>query len=106
DLKRKLKTRRTGRVVRLETEENPDQWMMRLLKIQWDLDEHNIFYVPAQSLMDLTGLNQIINHKEFKSKRAPIREPIKPLNFPEHGTQDLFEVLKERDILLHHPYNS
>ena len=44
DLKRKLKTRRSGRVVRLETEENPDPWMMRLLKIQWDLDEHNIFH--------------------------------------------------------------
>ncbi len=106
DLKRKLKTRRTGRVVRLETEENADPWMMRLLKIQWDMDEHNIFYVPQQSLIDFTGLNQIIGHKEFKSKRFSIRESIKPLNFPEQGTRDLFEVLKERDILLHHPYNS
>lgn len=106
DLKRKLKTRRTGRVVRIEVEENPDPWMMRLLKIQWDLDENNIFYVPSASLMDYTGLNQIVSHKEFKSKRAPVREAIKPLNFPEQGSQDLFEVLKERDILLHHPYNS
>src|SRR5690606_36570082 len=24
----------------------------------------------------------------------------------EHGSKDLFEVLKERDILLHHPYHS
>lgn len=106
DLKRKLKTRRSGRVVRLETEENPDPWMMRLLKIQWDMDEHNIFYVPAGSLIDFAGLNQIISHKEFKSKRAASREAIKPLNFPGEGTQDLFEVLKDRDILLHHPYNS
>ena len=106
DLKRKLKTRRTGRVVRLEVEENPDPWMMRLLKIQWDMDEYNIFYVPAKGLMDLTGLNQILNHKEFKSRRAPVKDPIKPVNYPELGTRDLFEVLKERDILLHHPYNS
>ena len=106
DLKRKLKTRRTGRVVRLEVEENPDPWMMRLLKIQWDMDEYNIFYVPAKGLMDLTGVNQILNHKEFKSRRPPAKEPIKPLNYPELGSRDLFEVLKERDILLHHPYNS
>jgi polyphosphate kinase len=106
DLKRKLKTRRTGRVVRLEVEENPDPWMMRLLKIQWDLDEFNVFYVPGDNLMDLTGLNQIVSHKEFKSKRVTHPEVIKPLNFPEEGTQELFEVLKERDILLHHPYNS
>jgi polyphosphate kinase len=106
DLKRKIKTRRTGRVVRLEVEENPDPWMMRLLKIQWDLDDHNIFLVPRESMVDFTGLLQIINHKEFKSKRSQPGEPIKPLNFPEHGSRDLFEVLKERDILLHHPYNS
>jgi polyphosphate kinase len=106
ELKRKLKTRRTGRVVRLDVEENPDPWMMRLLKIQWDLDEFNIFHVPQGSMVDFTGLQQIIGHKEFKSKRAPLPEPIKPLNFPEHGTRDLFEVLKEKDILLHHPYNS
>lgn len=106
ELKQKLKTRRTGRVVRIDVEENPDPWLMRLLKIQWDLDEHNIFEVPKGSLLDLTGLQQIIGHKEFKGKRFQSPDPIKPLNFPEHGTQDLFEVLKERDILLHHPYNS
>ena len=106
ELKRKLKTRRSGRVVRLESEENPDPWMMRLLKIQWDLDEHNIFYVPQESMIDFSGLLQIIGHKEFKSKRMQQPDAIKPLNFPEHGTRDLFEVLKERDILLHHPYNS
>lgn len=106
DLKRKLKTRRTGRVVRLEVEENPDSWMMRLLKIQWDLDEHNIFVVPRDSMIDFTGLSQIIGHKEFKSKRSQPPAPVTPLNFPEHGSRDLFEVLKERDILLHHPYNS
>ena len=106
DLKRKIKTRRSGRVVRLEVEEDPDPWMMRLLKIQWDLDDHNIFQVSKESMIDFTGLLQIVNHKEFKAKRAHQPDPIKPLNFPELGTRDLFEVLKERDILLHHPYNS
>ncbi len=106
DLKRKIKTRRSGRVVRLEVEEHADPWMMRLLKIQWDLDDFNIFRVPEGSLMEFSGLTQIIGHKEFKSKRAQASDPVKPLNFPELGTRDLFEVLKERDILLHHPYNS
>ena len=106
DLKRKIKTRRTGRVVRIEVEENPDPWMLRLLKIQWDLDEHNIFIVPKEGMIDFTGLLQIVTHSEFKAKRAQPQDPIKPLNFPEQGSRDLFEVLKERDILLHHPYNS
>lgn len=106
DLKRKIKTRRSGRVVRLEVVDKPDPWMMRILKIQWDLDDYNIFYVPKSGMIDFTGLLQIINHKEFKTKRAQQPEPIKPLNFPEQGSRDLFEVLQERDILLHHPYNS
>lgn len=106
ELRRKLQTRRTGRVVRMDTLEGADPWMMRLLKIQWDLDDLNIFIVPKDSILDLTGLTQIISHKEFKDKRQPARPPINPVTFPELGQRDLFDVLKERDILLHHPYNS
>ena len=106
ELKRKLQTRRTGRVVRMDILDGYDPWMLRLLKIQWDLDDQNIFTVPQESMLDLAGLVQIINHKEFKDKRSQSRPPIKPITFPEQGSRDLFEVLKERDILLHHPYNS
>lgn len=106
ELRRKLKTRRRGRVVRLEVNENPDPWMLRMLKIQWDIDDHNIFLVPSDSLIDFAGLSQIFSHAEFKSKRAVVPPPIRPLNYPEGDNVDLFEVLKERDILLHHPYNS
>lgn len=106
ELKRKLKTRRSGRVVRLEVEEYPDPWIIRLLKIQWDLDDSNIFSVPTGSLIDFVGLQQITNHKDFKDKRIQPRSPVKPLSFPEYGTKDLFEILKTRDIMLHHPYNS
>ncbi|HEU5293068.1 MAG TPA: polyphosphate kinase 1 [Cyclobacteriaceae bacterium] len=106
ELKRKLKTRRSGRVVRLEVEEFPDPWIIRLLKIQWDLDDSNIFSVPTGSLIDFVGLQQITGHKDYKDKRIQPRSPVKPLSFPEYGTKDLFEILKTRDILLHHPYNS
>ncbi|MFO7256161.1 MAG: polyphosphate kinase 1 [Bacteroidota bacterium] len=106
ELKRKLKSRRTGRVVRLDIQGEPDPWLTRLLRIQWDIDEYNLFPVPEESLVDFTGLHQIVNHKQFRHLRRPVPDPIKPLNFPEQDSKDLFEVLKERDILLHHPYNS
>lgn len=106
DLKQKLKTRRTGRVVRMEVQGTPDPWMLRLLKIQWDIDDHNIFHIPQQSLLDFSGLNQVVGHKEFKTRRTKFPDPIKPLNYPDEESHDLFEVLKQRDILLHHPYNS
>jgi polyphosphate kinase len=106
ELKRKLQTRRSGRVVRIDVLDNADPWLLRLLKIQWDIEDSNIIRVPNESLIDLTGLMQIIGHSDFKNKRAALRPPIKPITFPEQGTRDLFEVLKERDILLHHPFNS
>jgi polyphosphate kinase len=106
ELRVKLQTRRRGRVVRIDVMENPDPWMIRLLKIQWDLDDLNITTLPRTSLLDLTGLGQIIYHKQFKDKRLKIRDAVKPISFPEQGERELFDVLKEKDILIHHPYNS
>lgn len=106
ELKKKLQTRRTGRVVRIDIEENPDPWLVRLLKIQWDIDEANIFHIPKAGMIDFNGINQIIGHRNFKDKRLHPRPPVKPLSYPEQGESDLFEILKQRDILLHHPYNS
>ncbi len=106
ELKRKLITRRTGRVVRLDVHTSADPWLLKILKIQWDLDDLNIFRIPDDSIFDFGGLMQLIGHSEFKIKRPAVRPPVKPVSFPELGTRDLFEVLKERDILLHHPYNS
>jgi polyphosphate kinase len=67
ELKRKIQTRRTGRVVRMDVMEGADPWMIRLLKIQWDLDVLNIFTVSGDSMLDFTGLNQITGHREFKA---------------------------------------
>jgi polyphosphate kinase len=106
DLKQKLKSRRSGRVVRMEVHGQVDPWMMRLLKIQWDIDDNNIFSTPTKSLLDLGSLTQIISHTEFKGRRAQHPGPIPPLNYPDEGEQEWFDILKERDILLHHPYNS
>src|SRR5262249_6943835 len=106
ELKRKLQTRRTGRVVRLEVEENADPWILRVLKIQWDVDDLNIISIPKESLIDFTGLLQVINHKNFKDKRAPLRPARKPVTFPENHDTNWFELLKKQDILLHHPYDS
>ncbi|MEQ9591348.1 MAG: polyphosphate kinase 1 [Cyclobacteriaceae bacterium] len=106
ELKRKIQTRRRGRVVRLDVMENPDPWMLRLLKIQWDIDDQNVIVIPEGGLMDYTGLGQIISHSEFKEHRAKIPPAVNPISFPDLGARSLFDVLKEQDILIQHPYNS
>lgn len=106
EIKRKLKTRKTGRVVRIEVEQDYNRWMMKLLKTRWELDDDNIFKVDSDSLMDYTGLWQIINHNEFKNIVSRPQPPVPPLTYPLDKREDIFEVLKTRDILLHQPYNS
>ena len=101
ELKRKLKNRNKGRVVRLEIEAHHDPWLLALLKRRWNIDQDNVFQVPAQSLMDLTGFQQLVQHNG--TQRHP---PVPPLSYPTQSAGDLFEVLKQQDILLHHPYNS
>lgn len=106
EMKRKLKTRRTGRVVRIEMSTDSNKWVLNLLKDRWGLDEFNMFWVPKESLFDYTRLWQIVGHRNF-SDQVPIpHEQVKPLSLPEGGSNDIFEILKKKDVLLHHPYNS
>lgn len=106
EMKRKLKTRKTGRVVRIEMSTDSNKWLLKLLKSRWDLDENNIFWVPKESLFDFTRLWQIVSHQHFSDQIPAPHEPVKPLSFAESGASDIFEVLKNKDILLHSPYNS
>jgi polyphosphate kinase len=101
ELKRKLKKRNKGRVVRLEIEEKHDQWLVARLQHRWNIDSDNVFQVPAQSLMDLTGLQQLVQQSGSNNQL-----PVPPISFSTQRNDNLFEVLKQQDILLHHPYNS
>jgi polyphosphate kinase len=105
ELRRKLKTRKTGRVVRIEAEQGYSHWMMRLLVNRWNIDKDNIFEVPAGGLIDYTALFEVISNGEFNNKLAKPPQPVPPVTYPETGSDDILEVLKDRDILLHHPYN-
>lgn len=104
EIRNKVKTRKTGRVVRVEIEQNYSDWMMKILFSKWEIDKDNVFII--NSLIDLTCLWQIVNHSEFRSKVPPIPQPVLPLAVQNIKKENIFEILKERDILLHHPYNS
>jgi polyphosphate kinase len=105
ELRTKLKTRRTGRVVRLEVTETFNPWVLKILKSRWMIEDDNIFKIHRESLLDFTGLWQVIGHPEFKDSLSPIPAQVQPLAFPPEA-DDIFDVLSKQDVLLHHPYNS
>ncbi|WP_291781717.1 polyphosphate kinase 1 [Cecembia sp.] len=106
EVKRKLNERKTGRVVRIEIEEGHSKWMVNLLKERWNIKDDSIFKVDRSSMLDFTGLWQVIGNRRFKDKLPQMPAPVPPISYPQDGTEDIFHVLKNRDILLHHPYNN
>jgi len=106
EVKRKLAGRRTGRVVRVEMEADHNPYLLKTLKDRWDLESDNFFISP--NLIDFSALNQVVSHKGFVSELPTAHAPVKPLSDSADGSasKDLFETLKQRDLLLHHPYNT
>ena len=99
-----LKTRKRGRVVRVEVEPNASPVLMQVLRERWKIDNGNVFVI--NSLIDLKGLWQIVRHPNFRGKTAKMPAAVQPLSLPEGAEENLFEYLKHHDVLLHHPYNS
>lgn len=106
EMKKKLKTRKTGRVVRMEIEEDSDPWLTKQLKKRYEVGNENIIVSPKGSLVDFTCLWQIVNHEEFNSFKPQRPKPEPPVSMSDVEHQDMFKILKDRDILLHHPYNT
>ncbi|ANQ49314.1 polyphosphate kinase 1 [Flammeovirga yaeyamensis] len=107
ELKAKLRTRKTGRVVRMEMSENPNPLLKETLIEKFDIEELNIFESPA--LLDFTRLWQIVGHKAFAYLQPPspnFATPVAVQSFKRGDTDNIFDRLKKQDILLHHPYNS
>ncbi len=108
-LERELRQRRFGPPVRLEvadtrrtSEHGEDvlEWLLREL----DVDPHDVVEVPG--LLDLSCLWQVhaLPAPELKD------EPFVPVTHPAFGAgetpTDVFAALRDRDILVHHPYDS
>ena len=106
ELNSKLKTRKTGRVVRIEIEEGYDESLINLLKKRWDLEDDNIFQIGKNELIDFTALWQIVNHPDFREKNPRQPASVPPLLYRGDSSDDIFEFLKGKDVMLHHPYNS
>lgn len=103
EIKQKIKSRRLGRVVYMEIEPNANEWMLTMLQKRMEIDKYNIFF--DEFLIDYTCLWQIIRHPEFQEDIKSIHPPIIPHRLRDKNA-DIFEVIREKDILLHHPYNN
>ena len=104
-LERELLRRRFGPPVRLEVADDMNPEVLDLLVRELDISEDDVYHLP--SLLDLTGLTQIAAIKKPDLKYPP--HPVVTNRFLLPGEDDkpsIFRAIRERDVLLHHPYES
>ena len=99
-LERELLRRRFGPVVRLEVEDSIDSKVLDRLTAELGVDDEVVYRLPGP--LDLAGLDAIANldRADMKFPRFRPSEKVLPPD------ADLFAVMRERDVLVHHPYDS
>ncbi len=106
ELKQKLKDRKFSRVVRIEISKSFDDYLLKSLKERFKIDDLNIMRLKSNTILDYTSLNQIIDYNEFSELLPNYPSPIKSIDMEGDNEKSIFEILSDRDVFLHHPYNS
>ena len=100
-----LRRRRFGRAVRVEVEPSMTDEVRELLVRELELHPDDLYDVPGP--LDLTGLFALyaLDRPDLKD---PPHVPATPrrLTSSDDEPVDIFAVLRERDVLVHHPYES
>jgi polyphosphate kinase len=104
-LEEQLQRRRFRPAVRLEVEQSMPQHLLELLMGELEVSPQDVFVLPAP--LDLAGLWNLhsIDRPDLKD------EPYVPVTHPDLSVVDdeetlIFDVVRDRDVLVHHPYES
>ena len=105
-LEAELARRRFTPAVRLEIEEGMPRHILELLERELQITADDVY--TSRGPLDLAGLWDLyeLDRPELKDPPFQARTHI-DLVAPEEGaTPTMFEVLRRRDVLVHHPYDS
>lgn len=102
EIEKSLKKRKWGAAVRLEVGKKMDARLVRKLRDALEISEKDIYFIPGP--IDLTFLMKIYSMEAFEDFRYPAHTPRIPAEFQKDD--HVLNILRERDILLHHPYDS
>ena len=101
-----IRRRRFGEVVRVEVAATMDDDMRSFLVDALEIDESEV--IESEGLLDMEDLWEIHGIDGHTELRDSPWTPVSPPAFADHegSRQDVFAAMRERDILVQHPYDS
>ncbi|MCH5343751.1 MAG: RNA degradosome polyphosphate kinase [Acetatifactor sp.] len=102
EIERQLKKRQRGEAIRLEVEEGIDKRLLKFLKQELKVEGAQIYTIDGP--LDLTVLMKMYGLEGFEHLKAKKYEPQPVPELP--ADCDIFERIREGDILVHHPYQT
>ena len=102
EIQKQLKKRQWGEVIRLEAEEKMDKRLLEILKKEFEIKNDDIYQISGP--LDLTMLMKVYGLEGFDQYKSPKYTPAPVPEF--QNDKDIFQVIRERDVFLHHPYMS
>ncbi|WP_117211845.1 RNA degradosome polyphosphate kinase [Allorhizocola rhizosphaerae] len=103
-MERELARRRFGPPVRLEVAASISDHVLETLVEELDVDQHDVLRVPG--LLDLSRLFQIHEVDRPELKDPTFVPATHPRLLDGEKTRSVFNILRDGDILVHHPYHS
>jgi polyphosphate kinase len=95
---------RFGRVVRLEVDGKMSNEVLELLCRELQLTDPDVYVVDGP--LDLSGLWGLYGLEKAELKDEPWTPQTQPPLVLTDAPPDLFQVLRQGDVLVHHPYDS
>ncbi|MCM1268830.1 MAG: RNA degradosome polyphosphate kinase [Bacteroidales bacterium] len=103
EIEKQLKKRQWGQVIRLEAEEGIDSRLLKLIREELSIQKEDIYAIGGP--LDLTFLMKLYAMDGFDHLKEHAYLPPQPVpELPEDA--NVFEKIREGDILMHHPYQS
>lgn len=102
EMRRTIKKRKRGRPVRLELNEDFDEKMKDFLRGMLHISKRFIFELPG--FLDLHALMKIASLEGCAHLRPKPFTPALVADFEDN--EDIFALIRERDRILHHPYET
>lgn len=97
-----IQRRRRGKVIMLQLQDNFDPDAERLLRDQLRLD--HALVIKSKGLLAINGLATVVDEDRQELKFDPYN-PRYPERVAEHDG-DCFSAIREKDLVIHHPYES